>query len=107
MHPLRLSLFALLFLVAFSSTEVDADEETEYMNPEIVLKFNLKEEDDALSPQNKLPEEPEATKTVQADVAYDLLGMKVGRDPVHVGTWTSDPVEFDISISINSNFMAF
>ena len=47
MHPLRLSLFALLFLVAFSSTEVDADEETEYMNPEIVLKFNLKEEDDS------------------------------------------------------------
>ena len=82
--------------------EADADEETEYENPEIVLKFNLKEENDALSPQNKLPGEPEATKTVQADYDYSLPGMKTGRNPVHVGTWTSDPVEFDVNISVKS-----
>ena len=56
-----------------------------------------------LSPQTKLPSEAETTKSVQADVEYDVpLGGKIGRNPVNVGTWTSDPVEFDLSISINS-----
>ncbi len=99
---LLFALMAALFLVVFSSTEVDADEATEYYNPEIELKFNLKEEDDALSPQNKLPGEAEATKTVQADYDYIGPGIKIGREPVHVGTWTSDPVEFDVNISVNS-----
>ena len=86
-----------------ASVSVNAEDEPTYENPELQLKFNFKEEGDMLSPQTKLPSEDEATKSVQADVEYDItLVGKVGRNPVNVGTWTSDPVEFDLSISINS-----
>ena len=76
-------------------------EEPEYKNPEIELKFNLKEENDGLSPQNKLPGEPEATKTVTAQTTNYVV-IETNRQPVDVGTWTSEPVEFDVSIAINS-----
>jgi len=85
------------FVLVLMAGEADA----EYENPELELKFNLKEENDALSPQNKLPGEPEATKTVQAQYDDHIIG-KSNRQPVNVGTWTSEPVEFDLSISINS-----
>jgi hypothetical protein len=81
--------------------DFEVDEETEYENPELELKFNLKEENDGLSPQNKLPGEVEATKTVMAQYD-DYIGFKTNREPVDVGTWTSEPVEFDLSISIKS-----
>jgi len=88
---------AAIFLLSFSATA----DEPEYEDPEIQLKFNLKEENDALSPQNKLPGETEATKQVQAQ--YDNYGIfRTNRQVVNVGTWTSDPVEFDVPISINS-----
>jgi len=90
--------FAAIFVASINTIA----EEPEYENPEIDLKFNLKEENDALSPQTKLPSEDQTTKSVTADVTWDVLGFKVGRDPVNVGTWTSDPVEFDLSITINS-----
>ena len=86
-----------------TSVGTSAEEEPEYQNPEIDLKFNLKEENDALSPQTKLPSEMQATKSVAADVTYDIPGVgKIGRDPVNVGTWTSEPVEFDLTINVNS-----
>jgi len=88
---------AAIFLLSFSAS---ADEPV-YENPELELKFNLKEENDGLSPQNKLPGEPEATKQVNAQYD-DYTVIKSGREPVDVGTWTSDPVEFDLSISIKS-----
>jgi len=88
---------AAIFLLSFNATA----EEPEYEAPELELKFNLKEENDGLSPQNKLPGEPEATKQVNAQ--YDnYIGFRTNRQPVNVGTWTSEPVEFDLSISINS-----
>jgi hypothetical protein len=91
--------FAAIFIASINTIA----EEPEYESPEIQLKFNLKEEGDALSPQTKLPSEAQATKSVTADVTYDLPGVgKIGRDPVNVGTWTSNPVEFDLSVSINS-----
>ena len=94
--------FAFSALI-IASVSVNAEDEPTYENPELQLKFNFKEEGDMLSPQTKLPSEAEATKSVQADVEYDItLVGKVGRNPVNVGTWTSDPVEFDLSISINS-----
>jgi hypothetical protein len=94
--------FAFSALIV-ASTSVNAEDEPTYENPELQLKFNFKGEGDMLSPQTKLPSEAETTKSVQADVDYDAPGIgKVGRNPVNVGTWTSDPVEFDISISINS-----
>jgi len=94
--------FAAMFLLSFSA----AAEEPEYDNPELQLKFNLKETknsegNDDLSSQNKLPEDSQATKTIvgQSD---DYIFFEAGREPVDVGTWTSEPVEFDISISITS-----
>ena len=76
--------------------------EPEYENPELQLKFNLKEENDGLSPQNKLPDEPEATKQVSAQYDNNFGLIRSNREPVNVGTWTSEAVEFDLSISINS-----
>ncbi len=98
----RVSVFiAVVFAAIFIASINAISEEPEYENPEIDLKFNLKE-DDGLSPQNRLPEEAGATKTVTADVDYDVFGIKIGRNPVHVGTWTSEPVTFDVALNINS-----
>jgi len=94
---------AMAFTAIFVASINTIAEEPEYENPEIQLKFNLKEENDALSPQTKLPSEAQATRSVSADVTYDIPGVgKVGRDPVNVGTWISNPVEFDLTININS-----
>ena len=94
--------FAFSALI-IASVSVNAEDEPTYESPELQVKFNFKGEGDMLSPQTKLPSEAETTKSVQADVEYDIpLGGKIGRNPVNVGTWTSDPVEFDLSISINS-----
>jgi len=90
--------FSALILASMS---VNADEEPEYENPELQLKFNLKEENNGLSPQNKLPGEAEATKTVQAQ-SDNWIVVESGRETVAVGTWTSEPVEYDLSISIAS-----
>ena len=100
----RVSVFiAVAFAAIFIASINTIAEEPEYENPEIDLKFNLKGENDALWPQTKLPNEAQATKSVTADITWDLgPAGKVGRDPVNVGTWTSSPVEFDLSITINS-----
>ena len=98
----RVSVFiAVAFAAIFIASINTIAEEPEYENPEIDLKFNLKEENDALSPQNKLPGEPEATKTIMGQ-SDDWIFFESGRETVAVGTWTSEPVEFDISISITS-----
>ena len=86
--------FAFSALI-IASASVNAEDEPTYENPELQLKFNLKEENNALSPQNKLPGEPEATKTVQAQYD-DYVGFRTNREPVNVGTWTSDPIEFGL-----------
>ena len=89
--------FAAIFLLSFSA----AAEEPEYESPDLQLKFNFKGEGDMLSPQTKLPGEVETTKTVTAQ--YDnFVGFRSNREPVNVGTWTSEPVEFDLFISIKS-----
>ena len=88
---------AAVFLLSFNASA----EEPEYENPDLQLKFNWKEEGDGLSPQTKLPSDPEASKTVMADYT-SFLGIRTDRQPVNVGTWTSNPVEFDLSMSINS-----
>ena len=92
---------AVAFTAIFVASINTIAEEPEYENPEIDIKFNLKEENDALSPQNKLPGEIEATKSVQAQYD-DYIGFRTNRQPVNVGTWTSDPVEFGLSVSIGS-----
>jgi len=61
----RVSVFiAVAFAAIFIASINTIAEEPDYESPEIDLKFNLKEENEALSPQNKLPGEPEATKTI-------------------------------------------
>ena len=55
-----------IFLVSMNVTAA----EPEYENPELELKFNLKEDKESLTPQNKLPAEPEAKSTGRAQ--YDL-----------------------------------
>ena len=89
--------FAAIFLLSFSA----ASGEPDYENPDLQLKFNLKGEGDMLSPQTKLPGEAETTKTVTAQY-YNFVGFRSNREPVNVSTWTSEPVEFDLSISIKS-----
>ena len=95
----------MISAIFLMSTGVVAEEPV-YENPDLQLKFNLKETqnsegNDDLSPQNKLPDEAQATKTVvgQSD---NYIFFEAGREPVAVGTWTSEPVEFDISIAVNS-----
>ena len=98
----RVSVFiAVAFAAIFIASINTIAEEPDYESPEIDLKFNLKEENEALSPQNKLPGEPEATKTIMGQ-SDDWIFFESGRETVAVGTWTSQPVEFDISISITS-----
>ena len=105
MRRFSLGVAFVLSALFLASMSVNA-EEPEYENPELQLKFNLKESQnsqgsDDLSPQNKLPGEPEATKTVMAQ--YDnYIGFRTNREPVNVGTWTSEPVEFGLTVSINS-----
>ena len=97
----QITVFFTLAIAAVFLLSFNASAEPEYENPDLQLKFNWKEEGDVLSPQTRLPSEAEATKTVLAD--YSTLGIfRTDRQPVNVGTWTSEAVEFDISLSINS-----
>ena len=106
MRRFSLGVAFVLSALLLASMSVNA-EEPEYENPELQFKFNLKETQnsqgsDDLSPQNKLPNDPAATKTVTADIDWDTALGKIGRNPVPVGTWTSEPVGFDVSLTISS-----
>ena len=98
----QITVFFTLAIAAMFMLTSNATAEPEYENPDLQLKFNWKEEGDMLSPQTKLPADPEATKTVQAQYNNNLGLVRSDRQPVNVGTWTSDPVEFGIALSINS-----
>ena len=98
----QILVFTALAIAAMFMLSSNATAETEYENPDLQLKFNWKEEGDMLSPQTKLPTDPEAQKTVQAQYTNTAGLFKTDRQPVNVGTWTSEAVEFDISLSINS-----
>ena len=91
-----------VFVVALFAIVNDTDgEEPEYQTPEIQLKFNLKEDAESLTQQNKMPDEPEAHSTGSAD--YDQYPFfRSNRQPVKVSTWTSLPAEFDVSINIET-----
>ena len=62
----QILVFSALAIAAMFILTINVDAETEYENPDLQLKFNWKEEGDMLSPQTKLPSDPEAQKTVQA-----------------------------------------
>jgi hypothetical protein len=91
-----------IFIVILVSIVQGADaEEPDYQNPEIQLKFNLKEDKETLTQQNKMPEEPEAHSTGSADYTQYPF-FRSDRQPTKVGTWTSVPSEFDLSINIET-----
>ena len=98
----QILVFSALAITAMFILTINVNAETEYENPDLQLKFNWKEEGDGLSPQTKLPNDPEAQKTVMADYTNTAGLLKTDRQPVNVGTWTSEAVEFDIEMSINS-----
>ena len=62
----QILVFTALAIAAMFMLTSNATAEPEYENPDLQLKFNWKEEGDMLSPQTKLPSDPEAQKNVQA-----------------------------------------
>ncbi|MDG1544847.1 MAG: hypothetical protein P8R32_01165 [Candidatus Poseidoniia archaeon] len=98
----QILVFTALAIAAMFILTSNVSAEPEYENPDLQLKFNWKEEGDLLSPQTKLPSDPEAQKSVQAQYTNTAGLFKSDRQPVNVGTWTSEAVEFDVSLSINS-----
>jgi len=98
----RFSLGVAFVISALLLASMSANaEEVQYENPELQVKFNLKEDKESLTPQNKMPEDPEAHSTGRAQ--YDQYPLfRNNREATQVGTWTSDPVEFDMSITIET-----
>ena len=64
----QILVFSALAIAAMFIFTSNVNAETEYENPDLQLKFNWKEEGDGLSPQTKLPDDPEAQKTVMAQL---------------------------------------
>ena len=90
---------ALLFVAALLLALPANAEEGEPLEPELVVNFNMKDDDISLSPQNKLPDEPETVKRVNAQ--YDeLLTIRRDQQPVTVGEWASDPAAYSQEIVI-------
>ena len=57
---------AVFVLALFTILQETGAEEPDYEAPELQLKFNLKEDGETLSQQNKMPEDPEAHSTGRA-----------------------------------------
>ena len=91
----------LLFVGAFLLTPPANAEGAEPYEPELSLHFNMKD-DNALSPQYKLPDEAETQKNVQADIDWNIGGILIGRNPVHVGEWVSDEVAYEQNFTLNT-----
>ena len=99
--PLAFPVISIFVVALFAIVNDTNGEDPEYQNPEIQLKFNLKEDAESLTQQNKMPDEPEGHSTGSAD--YDQYPFfRSNRQPVKVGTWTSLPAEFDVSINIET-----
>ncbi len=88
-------IFAGALLLALSA----GAEEGEPLEPELAISFNMKDDDLTLSPQNKLPDEPETVKRVNAQ--YDeIFTIRRDQQPVNVGEWASDSVKYSREILI-------
>lgn len=96
-------IIAILFLFVFSMTSLPnieaAPAEEKVWNPELDVHFNWKAEENQLSPESKLPEEEETQQTVRAE--YNDYGLvRSERQPVHVGEWISESVEYEQSLNL-------
>ena len=101
MRRFSLGVAFVISALLLASMSVNAEDDVQYENPELQVKFNLKEDKESLTPQNKMPEDPEAHSTGRAQ--YDQYPLfRNNREATQVGTWTSDPVEFDMSITIET-----
>ena len=78
---------AVFVLALFTILQETGAEEPDYEAPELQLKFNLKEDGETLSQQNKMPEDPEAHSTGRADYTQYPL-FRTDRQPTQVGTCT-------------------
>ena len=89
-----------IFIVILVSIVQGADaEEPDYQNPEIQLKFNLKEDKETLTQQNKMPEEPEAHSTGSADYTQYPF-FRSDREPTKVRAWTIlSPLDATVTIN--------
>ena len=91
----------LLFVGTFLLALPVSAEGAEPYEPELSLHFNMKD-DNTLSPQYKLPDEAETQKNVQADIDWDIGGILIGRNPVHVGEWVSDEVAYEQNFTLDT-----
>ena len=101
MRRFSLGVVFVLSALLLASMSVNAEDDVQYENPELQVKFNLKEDKETLTPQNKMPGDPEAHSTGRAQFQQYPF-FRSDREPTQVGTWTSDPVEFDMSITIET-----
>lgn len=100
-RALAFPILAVFVVALFTILHETGAEEPDYEAPELLLKFNLKEDGDTLSQQNKMPEDPEAHSTGRAQFTQYPF-FRSDREPTQVGTWTSSPAEFDVSINIET-----
>ena len=98
---LAIPVIAVFVFALFAIIQETSAEEPDYEAPELQLKFNLKEDGETLSQQNKMPEDPEAHSTGRAQFTQYPF-FRSDREPTQVGTWTSSPAEFDVSINIDT-----
>jgi len=100
-RALAFPILAVFVVALFTFLNETGAEEPDYEAPELLLKFNLKEDGETLSQQNKMPEDPEAHSTGRAQFTQYPF-FRSDREPTQVGTWTSSPAEFDVSINIDT-----
>ena len=93
----------ILFCIGFAIFgSADAEETEEPYNPELSINFNMKDDDQTLSPETKAPEEEAMVKRVQAEYTQrPIINTRNSEEKV-VGEWASNEVNFAQSITIES-----
>ena len=80
----------------------DAEETEEPYNPELTFNFNMKDDDQTLSPETKAPEEEAMVKRIQAEYTQQPIINTRNSEEKVVGEWASNEVNFAQSITIES-----
>ena len=80
----------------------DAEETEEPYNPELSINFNMKDDDQTLSPETKAPEEEAMVKRIQAEYTQQPIINTRNSEEKVVGEWASNEVNFEQSVTIES-----